>query len=138
MSEDHSDQPLNGTSREPAAGPTAVLEPEVCEFLTDFAHAGQTSIMDAMSKLPAGTQHMPIFVIMKVLAELCHVYWPKVGPRIWDDGITEAVQRMAQFLILSPEALARWKLDAETRLAQSRDELGDAPVIILPAGARRN
>lgn len=128
-------KPVNGTAQ-PLPGkpplPQIAVPPEVGLFLEEFAHSAQASIMDAISKMPAQLGHMPMFVAMKVIAELSYAYWPNVGPRMWDDMISEAVQRMAQFTILSDQAIAKWKRDAEQRLLEARANVIDKPLIILP------
>lgn len=118
--------------------PHETLTPEVCAFLDDFAIASRAAIMDAFTKLPARTQHMPMFVLMKIIAELSYAYWPNVGARMWDDMVSEAVQRMAQFTLLTPQAVAKWKLEAENHLLEEAAKVIDKPLIILPGGDLAN
>lgn len=139
--QDQQQPPINGAAPEAQseirAGQTVILDPQACENLENCALAAQASLIDLMALMPKGAEHMPLHVVLKVIAELTYVYWPHAGPKVWDDGVRDAINRMGQFTMMSPEAVYNWKKQAEERVIKAREERGEAPTIILPGGGRR-
>lgn len=142
--EDQQQPPINGDGGpepikrpEIVAGQQIVLDPQTCQNLENCAHAAQASLLDLMSMMPRGAEHMPLFVVMKVIAELSFAYWGNAGAKLWDDAVGEAVHRMGQFTLLTPEGVARWKQEAEDRVKAAREERGEPPQIILPGNRSR-
>lgn len=119
------------------AGDTIVLDEPTQQNLQNCGLAAEESLLEIMSMMPRGAEHMPLFVVSKVIARLTGAYFTGVAPKVMADMRAEADVELGRFTLMQQATIEQWKRGVLERVAKNRADRGEVPELYLPPGARR-